>query len=116
MKATPHSRQRRRLYPIICPPVRASAGGTVDPRWLSQPIESCLRWGLECMELAERRATSSSTSIEGASEGRIIATQDLVDFQRAFIGGEHRKLEALTSLGGTRSINLAFEVRPWHAL
>jgi glutamate/tyrosine decarboxylase-like PLP-dependent enzyme len=34
---------------------------------------------------------------------------ELVCFQRHFIGGVNRDLEAITSGGGTRSINLAFE-------
>jgi len=33
----------------------------------------------------------------------------LVHYQRNFLGGKHRELEALTTGGGTRSINLAFE-------
>ena len=49
------------------------------------------------------------TNIESKAITRSIIEKDLIEFQREFIGGKHRQLEAFTTCGGTRSINLAFE-------
>ena len=57
--------------------------------------EAILRWATAC--LADHRV------------GRAQLERWLLGFQRHFLGGEGRRLELLTSGGGTRSINLAFE-------
>ena len=57
--------------------------------------EAILRWATAC--LADQRV------------GRAQLERWLLGFQQNFLGGEGRRLELLTTGGGTRSINLAFE-------
>lgn len=47
--------------------------------------------------------------LDQSSPSREELERYLVAFQRNFLGGKRRELEALTTGGGTRSINLAFE-------
>ena len=58
------------------------------------------------LALATRWARAA---VDDAARGRAWFEAQLVAFQRHFLGGLGRDLEALTTGGGTRSINLAFE-------
>jgi len=75
-------------------PVDVQAGQAVTP--ISDSFDGVLKW-----------AKTSVTP--GSTVPRSALVEQLVCFQRDFIGGKERALEAMTSGGGTRSINLAFE-------
>ena len=58
-------------------------------------FDSILRW-------------AKATMADGKA-GRAVLEAQLLGFQRHFLGGMSRDLELISSGGGTRSINLAFE-------
>jgi hypothetical protein len=48
-------------------------------------------------------------AISNPSYSKVALEQRLVQFQRNFVGGKSRNIEAVVTSGGTRSINLSFE-------
>jgi len=64
--------------------------------------EELVRWA--------KKNLDSPTLTKGEGESREELEKKLITFQQAFIGGKGQAIEAMTSGGGTRSINLAFEV------
>lgn len=60
---------------------------------MPQPFDSVLDWALASLDEVPRSVLEA----------------EMVTFQRSFLGGQSQQLEAFTTGGGSRSINLAFE-------
>lgn len=65
---------------------------TGDGLLLAPKIDEVLDWAKASMDLPRENLE-----------------RHVVEFQRNFVGGKHRDIEAVVTAGGTRSINLAFE-------
>ena len=113
----------RLLLPTCVPPesdliMTESKGMTNLKTFLK--IDEAISWGKEYIADSNSSSNSNSSSSSENSKSSSESNSDrqrkranmerlLVRFQRAFIGGANRSLEVLTSGGGTRSINFAFE-------